>query len=151
MNGAVEVANKNINKIIKKMVLTYKDWPKMLPFSLYDYRTSARTSTGETTFSLVYGMEVVLPVEVQIPSLRIMEDEDLDEGTLLYPKIFPPIFHSGYYPRVSRIPNLAQKLIRQILFLSSKSAIRVLHFSKKIESSRFQMVFIGLHVSSRFV
>jgi hypothetical protein len=26
MNGAVEAANKNVKKIIQKMVVTYKDW-----------------------------------------------------------------------------------------------------------------------------
>ena len=79
MNGAVEATNKNINKIIQKMVMTYKDWYKMLPFSLHGYHTSTRTSTGETPFSLVYGMEVVLLVEVQIPFLRIMRGANLDE------------------------------------------------------------------------
>ena len=78
MNGTVEAANKNIKKITQKMVVTYKEWHGMLPFSLHGYRTLARTSTGVTLFSLVYGMEVFLPVEVQIPSLRIMKDEDLD-------------------------------------------------------------------------
>ncbi|KAI5436386.1 hypothetical protein KIW84_022749 [Lathyrus oleraceus] len=34
---------------------------------------------GATPFSLVYGMEAVLPVEVQIPSLRIMKEAGLDE------------------------------------------------------------------------
>ena len=61
MNGTVEAANKNIKKIIQKMVVTYKDWHEMLPFSL------------------VYGMEAVLPMEVQIPSLRIMKDSGLSE------------------------------------------------------------------------
>ena len=59
--------------------MTYKDWHEMLPFSLHGYRTLARTTTGETPFSLVYGMEVILPVEVQIPSLRIMNEEGLGE------------------------------------------------------------------------
>ncbi|KAI5393925.1 hypothetical protein KIW84_060862 [Lathyrus oleraceus] len=79
MNGAVEAANKNIKKIIQKMTVTYKDWHEMLPFALHGYRTSVRTSTGATPFSLVYGMEAVLPVEVQIPSLRIMKEAGLDE------------------------------------------------------------------------
>ena len=48
MNGVVEAANKNIKKIIQKMVVTYKDWHEMLPFSLHEYRTSVCTSTGET-------------------------------------------------------------------------------------------------------
>ncbi|CAL0322726.1 unnamed protein product [Lupinus luteus] len=80
MNGAVEAANKNIKKIIQKMVVTYKDWHEMLPFALHGYRTSVRTSTGATPYSLVYGMEAVLPVEVEIPSLRIMAESKLKES-----------------------------------------------------------------------
>ena len=67
MNCAVQVANKNIKKIVQKMVVTYKDWHEMLLFALHGYRTSTRTSTGATPFSLVYGMEVVFPVEVRFP------------------------------------------------------------------------------------
>lgn len=80
MNGAVEAANKNIKKIVQKMVKTYKDWHEMLPFALHGYRTSVQTSTGATPFSLVYGMEAFLPIEVEIPSLRILEDVKLDEA-----------------------------------------------------------------------
>ncbi|KAK5785920.1 hypothetical protein PVK06_040542 [Gossypium arboreum] len=80
MNGAVEAANKNIKKIIGKMTETYKDWHKKLPFALYAYRTSVRTSTGATPFSLVYGIEVVLPIEVEIPSLRVLMESKLEEA-----------------------------------------------------------------------
>ena len=79
MNGVVEAVTKNIKKIIKKMVVTYKDWHEMLPFALHGYRTSVRTSTGATPFSLVYGMEAVLPVEVEIPSLRVLMEAKLTE------------------------------------------------------------------------
>ena len=51
----------------------------MLPFSLHGYRTSVYTSTEETIFSLVYGIKVVLPIEIQIPSLRIMKVACLEE------------------------------------------------------------------------
>ena len=80
MNEAVEDTNKNIKKIIQKMVVTYIDWHEMLPFALYGYRTSVRTSTGATPFSLVYGMEAVLPVEVEIPSLRVLMEAKLIEA-----------------------------------------------------------------------
>jgi hypothetical protein len=80
MNGAVEAANKNIKKIVQKMVVTYRDWHEMLPFALHGYRTSVRTSIAETPYSLVYGMEAVLPVEVEIPSLRVLLDVKLDEA-----------------------------------------------------------------------
>ncbi|KAA3482910.1 RNA-directed DNA polymerase (Reverse transcriptase), Ribonuclease H [Gossypium australe] len=68
-NDAVEAANKNIKKIMGKMNETYKYCHEKLPFALYAYRTSVRTSTGTTPFSLVYGLELVLPIEVEIPSL----------------------------------------------------------------------------------
>ncbi|KAI5403088.1 hypothetical protein KIW84_050612 [Lathyrus oleraceus] len=80
MNGVVEAANKNIKKIIQKMVITYKDWHEMLPFSWHGYCTSIRTSTGATPFSLVYGMEAVLPVEVEIPSLCVVMEAKLTEA-----------------------------------------------------------------------
>src|SRR4051812_23629670 len=80
MNGAIEAANKNIKKIIQKMVITYKDWHEMLPYALHGYRTSVRTSTGATPFSLVYGMEAILPVEVEIPSLRVLTVVKLSEA-----------------------------------------------------------------------
>uniref|UniRef100_A0A2N9G4K0 G-patch domain-containing protein n=1 Tax=Fagus sylvatica TaxID=28930 RepID=A0A2N9G4K0_FAGSY len=39
-----------------------------------------RTSVGATPYSLVYGMEAVLPVEVEIPSLRILSQTQLEEA-----------------------------------------------------------------------
>lgn len=62
------------------MVNTYKDWHEMFPFAIHGYRTSMRTSTEATSFYLVYGMEAILPIEVEIPSLRIPEDVKLDEA-----------------------------------------------------------------------
>ncbi|KAG8485644.1 hypothetical protein CXB51_018864 [Gossypium anomalum] len=69
MNGAVEAANKNIKKIVGKMTETYRDWHEKLPIALLAYRMFVRTSIGATSFSLVYGIEAVLPIEVEIPSL----------------------------------------------------------------------------------
>ena len=80
MNGAVESANKNIVKIIKKMAETHKDWHDKLLYALWTYRTSVRTSTGATPYSLVYGMEAVLPVEVEIPSLWILRETEMEEA-----------------------------------------------------------------------
>ena len=37
MNEAVDAANKNIKKIIGKMVKTYKDWHEKLPFTFLAY------------------------------------------------------------------------------------------------------------------
>jgi len=80
MNGAVEATNKNIKKIIKKMTVSYKDWHEMLPFALHGYRTSVCTSTRATLFALVYGMEAMLPFEVEVPSLTILAESGLKES-----------------------------------------------------------------------
>nr|CAN73642.1 hypothetical protein VITISV_007331 [Vitis vinifera] len=70
-NGAVEAANKNIKRILRKMVETSRDWSEKLPFALWAYRTSFRTFTGVTLYSLMYGMEAVFPVETEMGSLRL--------------------------------------------------------------------------------
>ena len=44
-------------------------WVDELPKVLWAYRKTSRTSTGETPFSLAYGVEAIIPVEVGIPSL----------------------------------------------------------------------------------
>ena len=78
-NGAVEAANKNIKRILRKMVETSRDWFEKLPFALWAYRTSLRTSTGATPYSLVYGMEAVLPVEIEMGSLRVALEQQIPE------------------------------------------------------------------------
>jgi hypothetical protein len=79
MNGAAEAANKNVKKIIQKMIVTYKDWHETLSFALHTYRTAVRTSTGATSYTLVYGMEAVMPLEMEIPSLRVLVDSELEK------------------------------------------------------------------------
>ena len=80
MNGAIEAANKNVKKIIAKATETYKDWHEKLPFALHAYRIGVQTSTGAIPYSLIYGMEVVLPIEVEIPSLRVFREVELKEA-----------------------------------------------------------------------
>ena len=109
MNGAVEAANKNVKKIIAKATKTYKDWHKKLPFALHAYRTRLRTSNGATPYSLVYGMEAVLPIEVEIPSLRVLREVELEEAewvqaryeqlNLVEEKKMKVIFHGQLYQK----------------------------------------------------
>ncbi|RVW84670.1 hypothetical protein CK203_044605 [Vitis vinifera] len=50
------------------------------------YRTSFRTSTRATPFSLVYGMEVVLPVKIEVGSLRIALEHQIAKTNWLRAK-----------------------------------------------------------------
>jgi len=78
MNGVVEVANKNLKKIMQKMVVTYKDWHEMLPYALHAYHTIFRISTSATPYSLAFVMDMVMPIEVKIPSFIILNDVHLE-------------------------------------------------------------------------
>ena len=62
------------------MVETFRDWLEKLPFALWAYRTSFRTSTGATLFSLVYGMKAVLLVEIEMESLRMALERQISEA-----------------------------------------------------------------------
>jgi hypothetical protein len=71
-NGQVEAINKVLKTMIQCMVGENKtSWHLQLFFALWSYRTSVKTSTGFTHFQLVYGIEVVLPIECEIPSLKL--------------------------------------------------------------------------------
>ena len=61
--------NQTLLKIIKTKLDDAKvAWLKELPNVLWAYRTTARTSTGETPFKLTYGIKAVIPIEVGVTS-----------------------------------------------------------------------------------
>ncbi|KAI5324012.1 hypothetical protein L3X38_033085 [Prunus dulcis] len=64
-NGQVEAINKIVKKLLKRQLDKAKGaWPEKLPEALWAIRTSYRTPTGETPFSLTFGSEAVVPVEI---------------------------------------------------------------------------------------
>ncbi|MCO5582409.1 hypothetical protein L7F22_036303 [Adiantum nelumboides] len=72
-NGLVGKVNGMICRIITKQVVSKpKDWDKHLSAALWAYRTSFRTSLGYTPYHLVFGKEAILPIEVQLASLKIL-------------------------------------------------------------------------------
>ncbi|XP_037495010.1 uncharacterized protein LOC119370597 [Jatropha curcas] len=78
--GAVEVANKPIKVILQKTIKKHKAWHEQLPNALWGYRTSIRTPTGATPYSLVYGMEAVLPIELEVQSARVIRESQISEA-----------------------------------------------------------------------
>ena len=62
---------------MKKCTKNYNDWHLQLPYALWGYRTSIPSSTEATPYSLVYGMEAVLPIEMGVRSLRIVLESEI--------------------------------------------------------------------------
>ncbi|KAA0050266.1 uncharacterized protein E5676_scaffold180G00180 [Cucumis melo var. makuwa] len=77
-NGLAEAFNKTLCNLLKKMVSkTKRDWQEKIGEALWAYRTTHRTPIGVTLYSLVYDVEAVLPLEREIPSLRMKIQEEL--------------------------------------------------------------------------
>ncbi|XP_050941581.1 uncharacterized protein LOC103501632 [Cucumis melo] len=77
-NGLAEAFNKTLCSLLKKAVSkTKRDWQEKIGEALWAYRTTHRTPTVVTPYSLVYGVEAVLPLEREIPSLRMAIQEGL--------------------------------------------------------------------------
>jgi hypothetical protein len=72
-NGQVEVVNKNLKTMLQQTINSAKsNWHLMLYSALWAYRMSVKTATGFSPFQIVYGLEAFLPIECQIPSLKLV-------------------------------------------------------------------------------
>ncbi|GJZ89499.1 reverse transcriptase domain-containing protein [Tanacetum coccineum] len=67
-NNLVERANKSLMHALKaRLGQERARWVDELPNVLWAYRTMLKTSNGETSFSLTYGSEELIPAEIGIP------------------------------------------------------------------------------------
>ena len=58
--------------MLQRMIGVHKqNWNLILYFTLWAYQTSVRNATGFTPFQLVYGLEAILPIQYEIPSLKL--------------------------------------------------------------------------------
>ncbi|XP_069145601.1 uncharacterized protein [Solanum lycopersicum] len=132
MNGAVEVANKNIKKFLRIIIDNHRGWTEMFPYTFLGNRTTVRTSIGATPYLLVYGKEAVRPTEVKIPSLRIIQEADLsyvewvskriDQMTLIEEKKMVSIIHGKLYQQ--RIIHAFHKRVRVRIFGISQLVLK---------------------------
>ncbi|XP_070050317.1 uncharacterized protein [Nicotiana tomentosiformis] len=134
-NDTVEAANKNIKKILRKMIHSSRQWHETLPFALLGYRTTVHTSVGVTPYLLVYGTKAIIPAKIEIPSLRIIieakiEDDEwvktrLEQLTMIDEKQMAAVCHGQLYQqRMDRAYNkkvwprkfeVGQLVLRRIL------------------------------------
>ena len=75
--------------MLQRMVGQAKsNWHLQLFSALWSYRTIVKTSTIFTIFQLVYGLEATLPIECEIPYLKLavelLPNTTIDEEIFLY-------------------------------------------------------------------
>jgi len=59
-----------VNRLKNRLDDTKGKWVEELPHILWMYRITPRKSTRETPFSMTYGTEAVIPLEIEFPTLR---------------------------------------------------------------------------------
>ena len=70
-NGPAEVMNRAILEGLRRRVSgTHGTWVDELPSVLWAMRTTPKTASGESPFSLTFGTEAVLPPEMVFPTFR---------------------------------------------------------------------------------
>nr|GFC47411.1 reverse transcriptase domain-containing protein [Tanacetum cinerariifolium] len=70
-NGLVERASRSLGEGIKARLDKHKGrWVEEFSYVLWAHRTTIKVSTGDTPFSLFYGTEAVIPVEIRMPTIR---------------------------------------------------------------------------------
>ncbi|GFS40548.1 hypothetical protein Acr_00g0069240 [Actinidia rufa] len=70
-NGQVKVTNRTILRNLKaRLERSKSEWAEDLPRVLWAYHTTSRIPTGETPYSMVFGTESVIPVEIGMPNFR---------------------------------------------------------------------------------
>ncbi|KAM2246584.1 hypothetical protein ACFXTI_007389 [Malus domestica] len=126
-NGLAEAFNKTLCNLLKKVIgRTKKDWYERIGEALWAYRTTYKTPTQATPYSLVYGVKAVLPLESQIPSLRMAIQEGLtdEENAKL---------------RLQELEALDEKRLEAQQHLECYQARLSKAFNKKVLPRSFQM------------
>eukprot|EP00253_Pinus_taeda_P005959 PITA_05959 len=78
-NGQVESTNKVLEGIITKIVhLHRRDWEERLLEALWAHRTTWRNTIGHSPYELVYGKEVLLPIEFQVKTFMMAVQLGMD-------------------------------------------------------------------------
>ncbi|GJW97829.1 reverse transcriptase domain-containing protein [Tanacetum coccineum] len=73
-NGQVELTNIEIVKgMEQRLGMAHQAWVDELPQVLWAHRTTPKSSNGEIPFSLVYGSESVIPIEISVETKRVQD------------------------------------------------------------------------------
>jgi hypothetical protein len=75
--------------MLRRMIVIHnKSWHTMLFSTLWAYQTFVKSATGFTPFHLVYGIDFILSIECEIPSLKLvielLPNTSVEEECLLY-------------------------------------------------------------------
>jgi hypothetical protein len=115
-----------IKLIKKKIEENPRRWHEVLSEALWAHRISRHNTTKVTPFELVYGQEVMLPVEVNLDAYKLAKQNDL--SAIMY--------HDLMMDNINEVTDMRLKALKEI----EKGKARVAKaYNKKVKSKSFQV------------
>jgi dihydroneopterin aldolase len=126
-NDQAESSNKTLIKLIKKKIEENpRRWHEVLSEALWAHRISRHGATKVTSFELVYGQEVVLPIEVDLDAYRLTKQNDLSAV----------VYYDLMIDNIDEVTDVRLKALNEI----EKDKARVTKaYNKKVKSKSFQV------------
>ena len=81
-NGLVERQNRTLKDCLVKCLVDKSNWPSCLPSALFSCRPACHSSTKFAPFTIVYGREARLPVDVE-HSVNELPDQDIGQNGVI--------------------------------------------------------------------
>ena len=123
-NGQAEASNKTLLTALKKQLDSTKGkCVDELPGVLWAYRTTAHQPTDISPFALTYGMEAIVPTEIDMPTLRTDLPEQSNTETVIKDLDTADELREAAVVRISSYHNRTSKPLQQVsetLYVSAR-------------------------------
>lgn len=121
--------NKILIRILSRTVNeSQRDWHEKLSLAVWAYRTSVRMSTGTTLYYYFYGAEALLPIEIELPSLRLAVTSDVPMDSLYYAET-----------RLAELEALDERRMNALQHLDIYRALMVRAYEKRVNPRSFEV------------
>jgi hypothetical protein len=126
-NGQAKSSNTTLIKLIKKKIEdNLGRWHEVLSEALWAHRMSRHGATKVTPFELIYGQEVILPMEVNLAAYRLAKQNEL--STVKY--------HDLMMDNIDEVTDKRLQALKEI----EKDKIRVaIAYNNKVKLKSFQV------------
>ena len=82
-NNLAESSNKSLTTVIKQILTeNKKTWHIHLKYALWDNMISTKREIGTSPFQMVYGTDVILPINLALPVMKIWQDSNAEPNDI---------------------------------------------------------------------